>query len=232
MEKVSNKILLIIRSCVVGFLFFYSVYFQYIPVILFHIDLGSLAGNTKVAVLFSMFSDLILLFILLLIYRKEIINEVKIFFKNWKDNIDTGFSCWITGLLIMFLSNMVLVNFFHSAGANNEEVVREMIHSFPLVMGLEACCVAPIIEELVFRKAIRDIFPKPAFFIPLSFFAFGLAHVAGMATSIVDWLYIIPYGALGGVFAYAYHKTDTFCTSCLFHALHNTIVFLLTITIL
>ena len=232
MKKISDKILIIIRSLVIIFLFYYSVYFQYIPVLIFHIDLKAISGNMRMAVLFSIFSDLILLFILLCIYRKEIIQELKTFIKNFKENMDIGFSSWTTGLLIMFVSNMILVNIFHSEGANNEIAVRTMIHAFPLVMGLDACLLAPFIEEIAFRKTLKDVFKNRYLFIVLSFLAFGFAHVSGMATSIVDWLYVIPYGALGGVFAYAYSKTDSVFTSYIFHMIHNTIVFLLTIFIL
>ena len=47
------------------------------------------------------------------------------------------------------------------------------------------------------------------------------------ANSIVDYLYIIPYGVLGGAFALAYSKTESVFTSMTFHMLHNTALFLL-----
>ena len=37
------------------------------------------------------------------------------------------------------------------------------------------------------------------------------------SNNIVDILYIVPYGAFGATFAYAYYKTDTIYTSMLFH---------------
>lgn len=232
MKKITDKIMIIIKSVITIFLFFYSSYLQYIPLLLFHIDKESVRNNIKVQVLLSLFSYLILLIILFFMYREDIIKEFRIFVKKIRENMDIGLSSWVTGLLIMFVSNMILVSFFHSEGANNETVVRTMIHGFPIVMGLEVCILVPIIEEIVFRKTIKDVFKNVYVFIFLSFLIFGLAHVASMATSIVDWLYIIPYGALGGAFAFAYHKTDSVFTSITFHMIHNTIVFLLTISVL
>ena len=48
-----------------------------------------------------------------------------------------------------------------------------------------------------------------------------------MAKTFTDLLYIIPYGALGATFAYAYYKTDTVFTTVTFHIIHNTILFLI-----
>ena len=44
---------------------------------------------------------------------------------------------------------------------------------------------------------------------------------------MIDYLYIIPYGVLGGAFAIAYSKTESVFTSMTFHMLHNTAIFLL-----
>ena len=179
------------------------------------------------AVLLVSFADLILLFIYLMIYRKDLIMEFKTFKNKLLENINTGFVCWLVGLFIMFASNMILISVFHSEGANNEIIVRSMVDAFPLMMGLNVCLLAPIIEEIAFRKTLKDIFKNKYLFVFASFLLFGLAHVTSQATSIIDWLYIIPYGSLGGLFAYAYHKTDTLFTSVMFHMIHNTIVFCL-----
>ena len=51
------------------------------------------------------------------------------------------------------------------------------------------------------------------------------------ASSLVDYLYIIPYGALGAAFAMAYSKTKTIYTSMSLHIMHNTCLFLLSVLI-
>lgn len=227
MKDIMNRIQMVCRGMLVFFLFYYSYIFQYIPVLLFHLTKSMLSNNLRMAVLLSTFSDLIILLLLLLIYWKDLVKEFKTFIKPILENINTGFICWGIGLFIMFASNGILVSIFHSEGANNEVLVREMVAAYPLMMGLNVCLLAPFIEEIVFRKTLKDIFHHRSFYVMASFLAFGLAHVASMATSLVDWLYIIPYGALGGVFAYADHKTDTIFTSILFHMIHNTLVFCL-----
>ncbi len=231
MEKINNKVLMIIRGFIILFLFFNSVYFQYIPLLVFKTDVDSISGNMNIAVLLSTFSSLVMLLIILIVYRKDLISEWKIFTSNISKNIITGLVCWIVGFAIMIFVNFILIIFFKANGANNEIIVRSMIKASPILMGLDVCVFAPFIEEIVFRKTLKDVFSKVYIFVPLSFLLFGYAHVSSMATSLVDWLYIIPYGALGGVFAYAYSKTDTVFTSMTFHMVHNWMLFLLILLI-
>ena len=228
MKREENQGLVIGKNIFAFFLFLFGAYFQYIPIRLFSISREQLLQNERLSILLSVFSSIVILFCYLLLYRKELIREAQIFFKNWRDHLDVGFACWISGLIIMFLSNLILVSVFHSGGANNENAIREMTEVFPLMMGLDACLLAPIVEEIAFRKTLKNIFQKPVLFIFFSFLFFGGAHVLGMAQNFVDLLYIIPYGALGATFAYAYWKTDTVFTSISFHMIHNTITVLLT----
>ena len=232
MIKYKEKALMIIRGIIVFSLFYCSFLLQFIPFKLFNVSIEPYLNNKNMAVYLSTFADLVLIIILLFIYKKDLGKEIKIFLKDIKRNLDTGFACWIMGFIIMIISNMILVLIFKAEGANNENAVRSLITSSPIIMGLNVCLLAPFIEELVFRKTLKDIFSKAYLFIPISFLLFGYAHVGSMATSLVDWLYIIPYGTLGGVFAYAYYKTNTVFTSMTFHMLHNTLSFILVLLVL
>ncbi len=177
--------------------------------------------------LLSTFSSLIILFIILLVYQKDLIDEFHTFRIKFKRNVSTGAACWGVGLFIMMVANLIIMYVFHSEGANNDTIVRSLITASPVIMGLDVCILAPVIEEVVYRKSLKDVFDNSFAFIFASFLFFGLAHVMSMASTFTDWLYVIPYGAFGAAFAYAYSKTDTIFTSILFHMIHNTMVFLL-----
>ena len=177
----------------------------------------------------SVYSSIIVSFILLIIYRKDLIEEFKKFKKDLLKNIDTGLICWLTGIIIMIIINFILITVFKSNGANNENAVQELIKISPWIMGIDICLIAPFNEELVFRKAIKDIIKNKYLFVFLSFLIFGGAHVVSSAKTLVDCLYIIPYGVLGAVFAIAYYKTDTVYTSMTFHIIHNTMAFLISV---
>ena len=189
--------------CIVLFLaFYYSSYFQLIPILLFNMDIKNLTGNQTV--MLSAFSNIILLIILLLVFRKSIVKEWKTFKNDFLENLDTGVKYWLVGL---------------------------MISSLPWLMLINAGLIAPCIEELIFRKSFKKTFPNKWLFIIISSLVFGSLHVLPSMTSPVELLYVIPYGALGASFACMYQKTDTIFTSIAMHIFHNSALILLSILV-
>lgn len=225
--NIDKKLRYIIQGLLIFTLFWCSAYFQLIPIKLFGLNNENISGNMQV--LLSTFSSIILLFILFLFYRKDLKKEFTIFKENFVENIDVGFRYWLIGLFIMMTSNIIITVFFKTGGANNENLIQEMLKKLPLVMVINAGLIGPFNEEIVFRKTLKDIFENKWVFAFLSFLLFGGAHVIGSSKSIVDFLYIIPYGALGAAFALSYFETDTIFTSLTMHALHNTILVILSI---
>jgi membrane protease YdiL (CAAX protease family) len=227
MLKDKKLIYNIIRGLLVFFIFWNSVYLQLIPVLIFNLDVNNLSMKTQV--MLSTFSSVVVAIILFFIYKKELKEDFKKFKDNLLENIDTGFRCWILGLVVMMVSNLLILFLFNSGGANNENAVQSMLKSFPALMFITSTFLAPFNEELVFRKTIKDVFKNKWVFVALSFILFGGAHVISSAESLVDYLYIIPYGALGAAFALAYYKTDTVFTSMCCHMVHNGVLVLISI---
>lgn len=207
-------------------LFYYSSLFQLIPIMLFNIDLENLSGSMNV--MLSAFSSCCLLFVLFFMYRNDINKEWNIFKKDWIDHLDFGVRCWAVGLFLMMASNLV-INSLAGGVAGNEQTIQSMISSLPWLMLINAGILAPINEEIIFRKSFKSVIKNKWFFVLVSGFVFGLMHVLGNVNSWIDVLYIIPYGALGGAFAYAYHKTDTIFTPISFHMFHNIVLVLVSI---
>ena len=229
MKKLDEKIKYIIKGIIVLLIFYFSVYLQYIPIKIFNIDIKHMSNTT--AVVLSTFSSLVLFIIFFIMYRKDLKKDFKDFYKNKEDYMDIGIRCWIIGLLIMFISNYILNIVLKAGGANNEKAVQTMIKSLPLLMLIDAGIIAPFTEEIVFRKTLKDIFKNKWLFIIFSFILFGGAHVISSSKTIIDYLFIIPYGSLGAAFAYAYYKTDNIFTSISLHMIHNTILILISILI-
>ena len=229
MIKLSDKTKAIIKGIIVFIIFELSVYLQYIPIIIFKINTKTMSTTT--AVFLSTFSSVILFIILFFMYRKDLKKYFKDFLKNKEDYMDIGIRCWIIGLLIMFAANFILNIIFKAGGANNEKAIQTMIKSLPILMFIDAGILAPFSEEIVFRKTLKDVFKNKWLFIGLSFLLFGAAHVVSSAKTITDYLYIIPYGALGASFAYAYHKTNNLFTTISIHMLHNIILLIISVLI-
>ena len=229
MNKFKKNELINIKGVIIGIilflLYYFSAYLQLIPIFLFNIK--TITGSTQV--LLSLFSNTIILIILIIIFRKQLIHEWKIFKEKFLENIDTGIKYWIIGLLIMMVSNTILTFILNMGQATNEQKVQQLISYLPWIMVINAGIIAPCVEEIIFRKCYKNAFPNKWLFIGLSSLVFGSLHVITSMTSLMDLLFIIPYGSLGAAFAIMYQKTDTIYTSMLMHMLHNTILILLSI---
>ena len=204
-------------------LFYYIGLIKIIPIKLLHLNYN----DPLIKIILTCFSNTILLIILLLIYKKELIKEFKIFKKNLTANLDIGIKYWLLGLLIMMASNLFLNIIFKAGGAGNEKQVQEMIKNFSWTMIIIAGIIGPIIEEIIFRKCFRNTFKNKYLFIVLSGFIFGLLHVTNYLDNPIQLLYIIPYGSLGTCLAISYEKTNTIFTPISMHIIHNTILIML-----
>lgn len=226
MIKIFNKFdKKIFTGILVFFIFYFSSIITYIPIFLFNIKEKSL----ELGVYLYLFSSLVLLLIFYLLYRKDLYKDFKVFKKNIWNYLNTGIIYWIIGVFLMIVSNLLIIYFYRPNGAINEQTVQSMIKSVPWMMLINAGILAPIIEEIVFRKAIGDIFKNKYLFIIISGVSFGLLHVVSSTEHILDLLFVIPYAALGIPFAIMYYKTKNIFTSISFHAFHNFSLVLLSI---
>jgi len=213
-----------IKAVIALFVFFFASVLDIIPVTLFNIEL-----NDQNSIILSLCRNILISIILFFIYRKEIILEYHKFRENSFQNLDTGFKYWLIGLALMMISNILIQTLFPNSVAGNEESVQSMISVLPLFMFINTSILAPINEEICFRKTFYDTIKNKILFIIISGIFFGSLHVVFAFENLVDLLYIIPYSCLGIAFAFMYFKTETVFTSIIMHAIHNGILTLLSI---
>ena len=207
--------------------------FAYIPIELFHIDMTGLSTSAKI--IYTFITDIIFMTIVFLIYRKRIVKEFREYFKNFDDNLFTSLEYYLVGLIIMLLSNKIIGYFFSGASANNENTIRLLIDKYPLYMLFSVAIYAPLVEETIFRRSLKDIFNNftnnnnitKYIYIISSGFIFALLHVIGSANNMIDYIYIIPYLSLGICFAMLYYKTNNLFSTIILHSFHNLIALLL-----
>lgn len=216
----------LIKGLIAFILFFSSTYIQLLFVILFNINLTKI--TTRQATILSCVSSIIITLLLLILYRKELIKEWKIFKNNLSENLDIGFKYWMIGLGIMVVSNLILSVILKGGQANNEENIQKMIDAVPYLVLISAGICAPITEEILFRKVFKDNIKNKILFVLTAGFIFGYLHVSS-AESLIQFLYIIPYSSLGLCFAISYLKTDTVFTSMSMHMMHNLILMIVSI---
>lgn len=186
---------------------------------------GKFYNNTNkiIAGLSELGTYIIMLLGLCFVYRKRLIED----FKNFKkDNVDIALKNWLCGLGIMFVSN-ILISFIVSDIAANEAANRELLNNFPITSMITMILIGPLIEEITFRASFKKAFSKWYTFSLVTGLLFGLAHIAEF--NLLEFLFIIPYGALGFFFAKAFYETDNIYTSFIAHMFHNTLCILMII---
>jgi len=193
---------------------------------IFGVSYDNLSELVKVIYLFIL--DLSFLLLLGFIYRKNLIKEFKGFFnKDILKNIGLSFNYWIIGLIIMVVSNFIIAIITNGTLASNEEAVRSLIDKYPIYMAFQVMIYAPLTEELIFRKSIRDVIKNKWLYIIISGLIFGGLHVVSSIDSLIDLIYLIPYCSLGFVFASLYIKTNNIYSTIVAHSFHNTLALLL-----
>ena len=221
MEKLP-KILLTICLFVAELLYSYCV-----VLVLQHfgIDITTYSNTLKYQIIIGI--DLSFMFILFLLYRKTLLKDITLYIKYFIKNISTGTKYWIIGLCIMMLSN-IIISYYFPGGSANEEAVQNIIKQVPIYMIFSTIIYAPFVEELIFRKSIRDIIDNDYLYIIISGLTFGFVHTLAGST-LQELIYIIPYGALGSCFAIMHVKTKNIYTSMTFHMIHNAIIVFISI---
>ena len=213
-------------------LFMGMALFPYIPLELFHVNLDNLSQNMKI--LYNFVCDVGFMIIILMVYDKRNITEFKDYLKNFKKYIKESLIYYIIGLILMYVSNIILATYASEAMANNDVAVKNLIDLYPLYMFFSTFIYAPVVEETIFRRSIKDIFLAfgdskfiKYLYIIFSGLLFSSMHVLGMVNNSLDYLYIIPYLAVGISFAALYYKTDNLFTTITMHALHNALAIIL-----
>ena len=215
-NKIINKILMILKSITIILLLILS------SSLLFSI-LGINPNNIsdKTYTLYLALSELLLMIILFIIYRKTIIEDFKKFKKDINGNLELAFRYWAIGFSIMLISNLFISLILDKTISGNEEVVRNYIDSSPLLMAISTVIFAPINEELTFRKSLRDALKNKWVYALTSGIIFGGLHVISYINTPLDLIYLLPYSSLGISFALLYYKTNNIFSSISMHTMHN-----------
>ena len=222
-NNITKKILITIGLIIL------LLFWQTIPIIilaLLKINFNNMPKIMKVLISFA--GDLLLLILLLFIYRKTIKKDFHNYFnKNIKEHLLLSFKTWLMGFGIMIVSNIIITLLTNGQLSQNEESVRELIDMYPFYMLFQLMIYAPITEEIIFRKSIKDIFHNKVLYIIVSGLIFGGLHVITSLENPLGFLYLIPYCSLGCIFAYLYQKTDNIFSTITAHSFHNTLALLI-----
>ncbi len=135
--------------------------------------------------------------------------------------ISSGFA-----LFLFTVSSTYLLNASGMAlKPSNQALLENLSKQWPMLITLLAVVIAPIFEELFFRKQLFARFAAAGYAITgytVSSLLFALMHEPAPTQGIAKWLLMLGvYGAMGAVFARVYQKTGRLWPAMLAHASNN-----------
>ena len=176
--------------------------------------------NNNQKIIFNICYELIILSIIIFIYRKQLINNFKkIKYVHFIEYI----RYWFITIILMSITSIIINMLTNINTSSNQKIIIKTFSESPIYIIILASIIAPILEELVFRLSIRKIFNNDKLFIIISGLFFGFMHIA-YSSSILEYLYIIPYSIPGFIFANIFVPIGL-------HFIHNTLMILLQIII-
>lgn len=211
----------------IGVFILYFILINFLNIIFYN---DVISSNKLLSNLVITSISLIVINIFFFIYHKTIVKD---FYNINKNVLKEGMKYWLLGYLIMYISN-ILLYFIGGELPVNETQNRTLILENLYYSVINMAIMAPIIEELIFRRGLRKAFSNKYLFAVTSGLLFSSMHLISeifITPSLLTILYIIPYGALGFSFALAYFKTNNIYSSIIFHTIHNTIAILLLVII-
>ena len=119
------------------------------------------------------------------------------------------YGCWI-------LAN-VLTMAMGAGVSKNQQAAEILITAVPLIMVLDVVILGPFVEEIIFRFVIFKLTGFRLRSVFISMLVFGLAHVVMGG----DYLNVIPYLFMGGIFSWAYYRTKTIWLPIILHIITN-----------
>lgn len=217
MKKIIKNIIILIS---------YLFYKLAIILALYLLGIDYTSFDLKKKMVTTLIMNVIYIIIIVFLYRKELLEDLKDFKVNYKKYISNNIIIYLLGILLMFIVNIIISKITNQSLSGNEIRIREYIKEYPLFVVFSAIIYSPLIEELIFRKSIRNIFKNKYLFIIISGLIFGLLHITD-PTDINEILYSIPYILMGIDFAYIYYKTNNIFTTITFHFCHNLILLII-----
>ncbi len=178
--------------------------------------------SNNITVIANLVIDIILLTLTLLLFFKDIKQQLKVFWQNIKIYMPKVFKAYLFSLLLSFIINFIIILIKGDIQESANQLALTGLPVWYLFFG--SVIYAPVVEESVFRGSLRNIIKNNKLFIIISACLFGIIHTIGQEVNIMDTIVLaLPYMAMGYVMANLYVKTNNIACNMALHALNNAI---------
>lgn len=208
-----EKIEILLKSLAV--ILSYFVYTKVVTSILNLVFNGHFTDNY----FYSFIADLIYFIIILAIYHKDLWNNIIDLKKEPVKKLLNG----IKWMVIAVVLQVVTINILNAIGpytAGNDEAVASLPAYY---MIFKTIFFSILVEEIIFRKSIRDVIDNKILFIILSSLFYGFMNIVYSDLSGLNILSILPYFVSSLALSYLYVKYDNIVLVMLVKFLYNLI---------
>lgn len=117
---------------------------------------------------------------------------------------------WVGNFASSFISSYLsdLLKLDIGEAVNQQAIIGAVQSNLGFLMIISAVFIGPVIEELIFRKALFGLIKKDTVALIVSTLIFGLIHVVGEASIAEAIVNGVSYFVMGFVFGYIYLKND------------------------
>jgi membrane protease YdiL (CAAX protease family) len=154
-----------------------------------HFDSSNLEQLAWLNIIFDIFY-----FVFFIIYSIDIFKEYKVL-EGKDSNEKTGYfisslvkatvGFFVVKILGAFIVGIISTSLGIDATSANQAALEEIINVSPLWMLITSVICAPVVEELLFRGAIRRIIKNKRVFVIVSGLSFGLVHVLKYNVAVI-----------------------------------------------
>lgn len=168
-------------------------------------------------------SDIVILICILLLTYNKLKDEIKLFISNFKQYMNYIFPR-LGKMYLIYIFVAIIVSIINK----NRPINQQSLEALPYLYLIPAAIIwAPIVEETIFRRCLRNFIKNDKIFIIVSALTFGLLHAINENNIISILIVSLPYVTLGGYLSYIYVKTNNMISNIFSHAFINTVALIL-----
>lgn len=179
----------------------YFIYTKFLFTIFETFNIGNPYNNW----LFGFASDIIYFGFVFFLYRRTFFADVKDLEKGFRKKFLLGIKWLVIAFVLQTIVAIIIQPFLPRITGNDAAIM-----DLPLIyMIFKTMVFSIIVEELVFKKSIRDVISSDKVFIVISSLFYGLMNVAYTELgSTIELLNILPYIVSSAIMGILYVKTN------------------------
>lgn len=171
--------------------------------------------------------ELLFTLIIFILYYKYFIKDYAELGKSKKSFVNDILKYFVLFMALKIFSSIITTIVGYIIGiqigeSENQNTIILITEAAPIITLISTALLAPIVEEGIFRLALRKIISNKYLFVILSGLIFGFMHIFPTdLNTAVALTYSITYVTMGVYLAYIYVETDNIWYGIIIHALNN-----------